>query len=418
VTTVDAPPGGEAGGAAVPRPRLTVPSGPYARRSDDGGDGTLRAGVPGALAVAGVASLAAGAIHAAAAGAHGEHRATVVAFVVVALLQLGWGAWAVVRANRVVALGGAAVNALAAGGWVLAKASGIGFVEGLEEAEPAQFADTVAAALAVVAVLGALVAVAGRSPATRRPRPWLAGAAAVAALGLAAPAMAQTGGHRHAGGHDVDMAGVHGHEAAARPAVAYTGEKPVDLGGVPGVTPEEQARAEGLVERTIDELPRFADVDSLAAKGYYSIGDAATGDEHFINWNLINDDVILDPSQPEALVFQPQPDGTKKLAAAMFMMRDGSTLDDAPNVGGPLTQFHIHDDLCFNGDPVAPRLSGLTTVGGSCPPGMEKFDPAPMIHVWIVPHPCGPFAALEGIGGGQIAAGETRLCDTAHGHGG
>ena len=38
-----------------------------------------------------------------------------------------------------------------------------------------------------------------------------------------------------------------------------------------------------------------------------------------------------------------------------------------------------------------------------------------MIHVWIRKHPCGPFAALEGIGGGTIAAGETRLCDTAHG---
>jgi hypothetical protein len=38
-----------------------------------------------------------------------------------------------------------------------------------------------------------------------------------------------------------------------------------------------------------------------------------------------------------------------------------------------------------------------------------------MIHVWIVPHRCGPFAALEGVGGGQIKAGEERLCDHAHG---
>jgi hypothetical protein len=41
----------------------------------------------------------------------------------------------------------------------------------------------------------------------------------------------------------------------------------------------------------------------------------------------------------------------------------------------------------------------------------------PMIHVWIVPNPCGPFAALEGIGGGQIKAGQTRLCDHVHGSG-
>ena len=38
-----------------------------------------------------------------------------------------------------------------------------------------------------------------------------------------------------------------------------------------------------------------------------------------------------------------------------------------------------------------------------------------MIHVWIEKHPCGPFAALEGLGAGQIRDGEERLCDVAHG---
>jgi len=48
---------------------------------------------------------------------------------------------------------------------------------------------------------------------------------------------------------------------------------------------------------------------------------------------------------------------------------------------------------------------------------LVKVVNSPMIHVWIQPHPCGPFAALEGIGGGTIADGETRLCDHAHGAG-
>jgi hypothetical protein len=38
-----------------------------------------------------------------------------------------------------------------------------------------------------------------------------------------------------------------------------------------------------------------------------------------------------------------------------------------------------------------------------------------MVHVWIVPQRCGPFAALEGIGGGQVKAGEVALCDHVHG---
>jgi hypothetical protein len=50
-----------------------------------------------------------------------------------------------------------------------------------------------------------------------------------------------------------------------------------------------------------------------------------------------------------------------------------------------------------------------------CRPGTVRKAVVPMIHVWIVKHPCGPFAALEGIGGGQIKEGETKLCDHAHG---
>jgi hypothetical protein len=38
-----------------------------------------------------------------------------------------------------------------------------------------------------------------------------------------------------------------------------------------------------------------------------------------------------------------------------------------------------------------------------------------MVHVWIRPNPCGPFAALEGVGAGQVAPGQTRACDTMHG---
>jgi len=34
--------------------------------------------------------------------------------------------------------------------------------------------------------------------------------------------------------------------------------------------------------------------------------------------------------------------------------------------------------------------------------------------VWTVPNPCGPFAALEGVGAGQVPSGQTRLCDTTN----
>ena len=90
-------------------------------------------------------------------------------------------------------------------------------------------------------------------------------------------------------------------------------------------------------------------------------------------------------------------------------------LDKVPNIGGALMQWHIHDNLCFTKDPVAPHVAGITSSTGGCPSGLQKFLPAPMIHVWIVPHTCGPFAALEGVGAGQIVAGTERLCDHVHG---
>ena len=95
----------------------------------------------------------------------------------------------------------------------------------------------------------------------------------------------------------------------------------------------------------------------------------------------------------------------------MFMMDAGASLDDVPELGGPLTQWHVNDNLCFAG----PRVAGLTNAEGTCAAGLTKGQETPMIHVWIEPHPCGPFAALEGVAGGSVPEGEGRLCDHAHG---
>ena len=167
---------------------------------------------------------------------------------------------------------------------------------------------------------------------------------------------------------------------------------------------------------TLIRLPQWADPSVAEAKGFHTIGDGGTGDEHLINWSYINDDKILDPDFPEALVYNTRT-GTRVLEAAMFMLKPGSTLDSVPDIGGPLTQWHIHDNLCFTNDPVAPHVAGLTDGSGNCHAPLVKLQPVPMIHVWITPQKCGPFSALEGVGGGQIKPGETRLCDQAHGTG-
>jgi hypothetical protein len=363
-----------------------------------GGTGS-RVAVPSVLAVAALASLGAGAIHATAAGAHSEHRAVVVAFVLTAIAQLGWGAWAFGRTGRFVGLSGAAVNAAAFGGWLLANARGIGFVAGLDAREGVQFVDALAAALALIAVAGALATyTAAAEPVAR---PGRIGVAAATTVALVIPAMVAAGSHSHAGG-----------------AVAYTATLPVDLSGVPGVSAREVAEAEALVTGTIRTLPRFADIATISALGYRTIGDVDTGFEHFVNWALISDGRVLDPEHPESVVFQvDRATGRKTLSAAMFVANPGDTLDMVPALGGALVQWHIHDDLCFSGEQSAWWVAGVTEPGRDCRPGTFRLGQmmVPMVHVWVVPHRCGPFAALEGDGAGQIRAGEKRRCDHAHG---
>lgn len=204
---------------------------------------------------------------------------------------------------------------------------------------------------------------------------------------------------------------------------AWDPEQPINLGGVEDVTPDEQAAAETLLADTMEALPQFADPADAEAAGYVSIGDWFTGHEHYINWDYRFDDTDLDSYQPESLVYIVEDpddvDSPRTLAAAMYMLSPGSDWDDIPaELESPLIQWHIHEDLCYTDDPDAPRIAGTIDVesGEECADDLQQFEPVPMIHVWIERNECGPFAALEGTGGGQVPEGEEHLCDHAHGH--
>jgi hypothetical protein len=185
----------------------------------------------------------------------------------------------------------------------------------------------------------------------------------------------------------------------------------IDLGGTPGVTPAEQHRAEKLIRDTIADLRRYEFPRAAYAAGYRAIGDHVTV-EHYVNWSYVNDGHILDPLRPESIVYR-NVGGVQHAVAAMYQLPFGRTFADVPDVGGPLTQWHAHANLCLTNNPEQKVLSSFTTISGSCPRGTSKASNTPMLHVWVVPTPCGPFAALEG-GTGQVPPGETRRCDTRY----
>lgn len=198
----------------------------------------------------------------------------------------------------------------------------------------------------------------------------------------------------------------------------YDPSKPIDLGGEPGVTPAEQHRAEQLVRDTLRDLPKYANQSVAYAAGYRSIGDGPfTGYDHWVNWAYVNDGRILDSQHVESLVYR-NDGGHWTLVSAMYMLPFGTRFTDAPDVGGALTQWHVHNNLCLAdnpSDPLQKVVTGLVDPDSDCPPGTTKAGSSPMLHVWIVANRCGPFAPLEGVEAGQPPPGQTPLCDTGHG---
>jgi hypothetical protein len=358
---------------------------------------------------AGLASVGAGACHLAAAGIHAEIPSLARIFVIMGTAQLIAGLVLALGGGRPAASVVAVVSVVAVGGWALTRTVGIAWVAGLEHSEPPQFADTVCAALAALALLLSVVVL--LRGARQSPRIGLVAPGALIGV-VSVAAMLTLASHLHSHG---EAGHIHG-DASTWPR-PFDPAQPIDFAGVPGVTPDQQARAEKLVASTLRDLPQFADVTKIGDLGFRSIGDAGSGFEHYINSSYLRDDAFLDPNRPESLVYRV--DGDKRTLVAAMFAANGVSLTDPKLVewGGPLMQWHVHGDLCWS---LAEVVVGVTNEAGKCPTGsINAGRDIPMVHVWIEPNECGPFAALEGRSAGQVAGDELRVDQcAAHHHSG
>jgi len=393
------------------------------------------------IAIAGLASIAAGAIHGGAIGLHAEHPQLARIFIVMTLLQLAWGITILLRPQHWLLPVGVIVNGAAVGGWALTRIAGISWIDGLEVRESPQIADTLCAGLGIVAAsiaLAALLVGERELPQVRLAFP------SFAVLLLTLPAMwngashiHSEGGIAHADGHGTEEVGHH--DPASTPIEQivsgtpsnntstfaawprpYDPALPLDISNVANVSAEQEGRARALIELTQRELPTWADYQTALDGGWQSIGDGSTGFEHFIKRELIQDDKFLDPTAPEALVYKVE--GAKRtLVSVMFIAKTGVTVDDPSltDFAGGLIQWHSHDNLCWrNNAQGVPVIAGLTDGTGNCPPGSVRAGGNnAMVHVWITPHLCGPFAALEGAGAGRSNVSDAErvdLCNAGH----
>jgi hypothetical protein len=372
------------------------------------------------LLLAGAASASAGLVHAAAAGGHAGVEGLALIFSATAAAQLAAGALAALRPTRWAAAAVIGLNVAALAAWLLSRTVGLPLLPGETGVQPVGLQDLAGALLALVAAglaAGALV------PARSRRRRPLAGpvvaAACVALLVAALPAMAAEHDHGDATGHDHgdatdhDHGDDHGDEPAAA-ATEHDADHQADRGSTVGTsnaaaagghhhgavparldhapTPEQLVAAHELVDRTTADISRYAETAAATAAGYRTSGDQRSGFEHFVSTAYLRDAAILDPERPESLVYRVEPDGGRTLVSAMYVMPRGSTMDDVPDIAGNLTVWHSHDNLCF--DVGNGRLSPPAR-GGGCSPGTQPGNNAPMLHVWVKPNPCGPFAGTD-----------------------
>jgi hypothetical protein len=276
-------------------------------------------------------------------------------------------------------------------------------------------------------VAGALMFFAGRALTTPRPLAFALPAVALATLATASFALAAATGtlggpeHAHEDGaahtHDAqpehmqEDGTVHTHEehqaveaqqagsagsstqgGAAHdhtPQAAIAGSSSQgsalhDHGAAIAVTAAELEGATRLVTETRAAAARFADIEAARAEGYYQVAPPRNGLAHYLNAGYTRDGRILDPERPESLVYLRLTDGRWQLVGVLYRMP--SPDQPGPRVGGPLTAWHAHDNLCTaNG-----RVVG-TIVDGRCTNGTWSKTPE-MLHVWLVDNPDGVFS--------------------------
>ncbi|HEX2046379.1 MAG TPA: hypothetical protein VHF27_01355 [Acidimicrobiales bacterium] len=348
-------------------------------------------------ALAGALSAGAGLVHAAAAGSHAGEDTAVLLFALTAVVQVVVGGVAFARPSRPVLVAAALVNLAVVGAWALSRTSGLP-IDGFREPEAVGLQDLTATVLEGLGAVAALVALAVRPRPLdgRRLVPVLVLAVVPALVGISAPHGHPTGaGH----GHD-EVAAQHGHGEPAELAA-----DPIFAGAdTSHASADELQAARRLIEATRTAVAtRFPDQGSLLAAGYRSIGDGlVTPYDHFVKAEYLDDGRELDPDRVESIVMERTPEGWR-VASAMYILEVGKTMADVPDVAGALTVWHDHQNLCWDRSGV--RLAGLLVNGRCFPAGTFQPTP-PMLHVWLADHPCGPFAGIEGHGGG-----------CTHGHG-
>jgi hypothetical protein len=160
-----------------------------------------------------------------------------------------------------------------------------------------------------------------------------------------------------------------------------------DHGESIAISTAELFAAAKLVAEVQSGTERLQDFSAAQAEGYIQITRGQSGLAHYINPRYMADGKIADPARPESLMYLRLPSGEMRLVGVMFLMPPGQP---GPRIGGVLTAWHAHDNLCYSN--ATGVITALTNAQGQCPAGTSYRGVTPeMMHVWLVDNPNGVF---------------------------
>jgi hypothetical protein len=148
----------------------------------------------------------------------------------------------------------------------------------------------------------------------------------------------------------------------------------------------QPAAATDFVASTRAGISKYQDQGIAVRDGYQPVTPLNWPIVEWVNATYTKAGRVVDVTRPERLMYISAP-GRPMLAGAMFVMpRSNRPL---PNVAGGLAHWHQHLDLCYlpNG-----TIVGTDGYGRPCPDGSTARPTPPMLHVWIISNPQGPFA--------------------------
>ncbi len=163
-----------------------------------------------------------------------------------------------------------------------------------------------------------------------------------------------------------------------------------------GPTGAQLQAAVQLIDATKAAVAKYSDRQAAITAGYKPMEPEGLAIMHYVNAAYFTDADILKPDRVQSLIYFNSSHGPVLIGAMYIMPRLGMK---GPEVGGSLTVWHKHDNLCFDrttGVIVAFTHDGSANINdksGTCPAGSSNRSTPEMLHVWLIDNPDGPFGS-------------------------